>query len=417
MNYDIVVAGGGPAGIGAAIAAARNGAKTLLVEGTNCLGGMLTNGLVGMIRTAGDNAGIVREFWDRLAEVDGAEVTDSHAVINPCVGRIVALDMAQGSGVDVLLHTLAEEVAMDGDALTGVYLANKGGRQPAECKVAVDATGDGDLAAWAGACYDKGREGDGYLQAVSLNFVLAGVEMDKRPTWDEFRAACEEALDRGEIELPPPNRTLHFGRAYPGAPPGVVEFQYDMAIHIDASDPRSLTEGEAICHQRILKIWRFLKQNFECYRNSVLLHIATYLGVRETRRIHGEKTLTEQDVLEARKHPDGIARCSWYMDLHDGQDKHPLQEYRARRAPPKGDFYEIPYGCLVPREVDNLLVSGRCISSTRPANGSLRLQPTCMNTGQAAGTAAALCVKHDVTPRQIEGEELRGILVRQGMEL
>lgn len=97
MNYDIVVAGGGPAGIGAAIAAARNGAKTLLVEGTNCLGGMLTNGLVGMIRTAGDNGGIVREFWDRLVEVDGAEVTDSHAVINPCVGRIVALEMTQGS--------------------------------------------------------------------------------------------------------------------------------------------------------------------------------------------------------------------------------------------------------------------------------------------------------------------------------
>ena len=417
MKYDVVVAGGGPAGIGAAVAAARNGAKTLLTEGTNCLGGMLTNGLVGMIRTAGDGGGIVREFWNRLVEAEGAEITESHAVIHHCVGRIVALELAQESGVDVLLHTLAEGVEMAGPSVRGVYLANKGGRQIAECEIAVDATGDGDLAAWAGAPFDKGRDGDGYLQAVSLNFVLAGVEMEKRPTWDDFMAACREALERGEIELPTPNKTLHFGSKWPGSPPGVFHFQYDLATHIDASDPRSLTEGETVCHQRILKIWHYLKRNFEAYRNSVILHIATYLGVRETRRIHGEKTLTEADVLEARKHPDGISRCSWYMDLHDGQDKHPLQDYRARRAPPKGDFYEIPYGCLLPQQVENLLVSGRCISSTRPASGSLRLQPTCMNTGQAAGTAAALAVERGTAPREISGEELRQVLVRQGMEL
>jgi len=417
MKYDVVVAGGGPAGVGAAIAAARNGARTLLIEGTNCLGGMLTNGLVGMIRTSGDGGGIVREFWDRLVEVDGAEITESHTIINPCVARIVALQMAHGCGVDILLHTFAEGVAVEGKALTGVYIANKGGRQLLECKVAVDATGDGDLAAWAGAPFDKGREDDGYLQAVSLNFVLAGVEMEKRPTWDEFKKVCGEAMERGEIELAPPNKTLHFGRQLEGHPPGVISFQYDMATHIDASDPQSLTQGEALCHERILKIWRFLKANFEAYQDSVISHIATYLGVRETRRIHGEKTLREADVLEARKHPDGISRCSWYMDLHDGQDKHPIQEYRARRAPPKGDFYEIPYGCLVPLEVENLLVSGRCISSTRPANGSLRLQPTCMNTGQAAGTSAALCVERGITPRELTGEELRSVLLEQGMEL
>jgi glycine/D-amino acid oxidase-like deaminating enzyme len=417
MKYDVVVAGGGPAGIGAAIAATRNGARSLLIEGTNCLGGMLTNGLVGMIRTAGDGGGIVREFWDRLVQVDGATVSDTHVAIQPCVARVVALDMAQESGVDVLFHTLAEGVRKEGQALTGVTIANKGGRQLVECQVAVDATGDGDLAAWAGAPFDKGREGDGYLQAVSLNFVLAGVDMTKRPTWEEFKRVCGEALSRGEIELPPPNKTLDFGTECPGRPPTHVLFQYDMATHIDASDPRSLTDGEAHCHRRILKIWRFLRRNFEAYRNSVIVNIATYLGVRETRRIRGEKTLTEADVLEGRKHPDGISRCSWYMDLHDGQDKHPIEEYRARRAPPKGDFYEIPYGCLVPLEVENLLVSGRCISSTRPANGSLRLQPTCMNTGQAAGTAAAVSVRRGITPRQVAGEELRGILAEQGMEL
>jgi hypothetical protein len=281
----------------------------------------------------------------------------------------------------------------------------------------VDATGDGDLAAWAGAPFDKGREGDGYLQAVSLNFILAGVDESKLPDRAEFDRICREALDRGEIELPPPNRTLSFGHQCPGFPPGVRRFQFDTATHIDATDPTSLTHGEVVCHQRVFKIWRFLKQRFDAFRDSAIIHIATYLGVRESRRIRGEKTLTEADILEGRKHPDGISRCSWYMDLHDGQDKHPIAEYRAQRAPAKGDFYEIPYGCLVPLGVENLLVSGRCISSTRPANGSPRLQPTCMNTGQAAGTAAALCVRQGMSPRQLRGEELRGVLRQQGMDL
>jgi len=149
----------------------------------------------------------------------------------------------------------------------------------------------------------------------------------------------------------------------------------------------------------------------------LLIEKTNCLGVRETRRICGENTLTEEMVLKAVKPRDGVTRCSWYMDLHDGQDKHPIRLYRAARRPADGDYYEIPYGRLVPRKVENLLVSGRAVSSTRAANGSLRLQPTCMNLGQAAGTAAALSVQQTRHPRSIDGARLRQHLIEQGMEL
>lgn len=418
MNSDVIVVGGGPAGLAAALAAARNGAAVLLVEQSNCLGGMLTNGLVPMLRTAGDAGGLVRELWERLAAADGALISERTVQINPCVYRAVAFEMALAAGVHILLHTFAADAAMPDGHLRGVWLANKGGYALAECRLAIDASGDGDLAAWAGAPCDKGRAEDGALQAVSLNFILAGVAKEKLPPDAEFKRICADGLARGEIDLPPPNKTLSHGAGQQiGLPPGVIRYQYDMATQIDATNPHSLTRGEIVCHLRVLKIWRFLKKHFAAFENSVILDIASTLGVRETRRICGRQTLTEADVREGRKHPDGIAKCSWYMDLHDGQEKLPRREYRAQRAPPAGDYFEIPFGCLIPKSVDNLLAAGRCISSTRSANGALRLQPTCMNTGQAAGTAAAWCLQRDVAPSSLDGAELRLALKKQGMDL
>ncbi|MDD5679431.1 MAG: FAD-dependent oxidoreductase [Kiritimatiellae bacterium] len=414
MTYDVVVAGGGPAGFGAAVASARNSARVLLIEGTNCLGGMLTNGLVGMIRTAGERGGIVRELIDRLIAVGGASETATHVYVAPGVARTVTLEMALEAGVKVLFHTMAAGVEIDGQTVRAVRLANKGGIQSAHCGIAIDATGDGDLAAWAGAPFAKGGD-DGRLQAVSLNFDLAGVDLDKRPPLEEFKRICADALRRGEIDLPPPHQTLAYGFVRPIDPPGYLHFQYDMAFGIDASNALSLSEGEILCHRKVLRIWEFLRNRFSAYRNSVVVNVANYLGVRETRRIEGLQRLEEADILEARKHPDGIARGSWYMDVHDGIQKTP--QYKKALSVPENDYYEIPYGCLVPRTVDGLLVAGRCISSTRMANGSLRLQITCMNLGQAAGTAAAVCVQRGISPRQMRGADLRDLLKRNGMDL
>ncbi len=414
---DVFVAGGGPAGIGAAIGAARNGASVLLIEKTNCFGGMLTNGLVHMMRTAGDGGGVIREFWNRLVAEGSAELTDNIVRCDPFQARIVLLNMLQEAGVLFLLHTHLAEAVMDDQTVVGVRVASKDGISEIACEMAVDATGDADLAASAGAPFDKGREPDGFLQAVSLNFILAGIKEDLLPPWEEFKARCKEGFQNGELKLAPPAGTLGKGQSRFRYPSGVRHFQYDVANGIDASDTESLTAGEVICHQRIDRIYRFLRDNFEAYRDCVVIDVASHLGVRESRRIRGLATLTEDMVLGGVKHADGISRCSWYMDLHDGQNKFPLEEYRAARRPPDGDYYEIPYGCIVPQEILGLLVAGRCISSTRPANGSLRLQPTCMNLGQAAGTAAAVAIETKVQPADIDAVELRALLQKQGMEI
>ncbi len=416
-TYDLTVAGGGPAGIGAAIAGARCGLSVLLFEKSNCLGGTMTNGLVNALRTAGDGGGIVWEFWSRLERMGCADIQAEHVRMNLFAARVTLSDMLEEAGVDLSLHTHLAGVEACGCSVAGVQVANKDGLRSVSSSIIVDATGDGDVAAAAGVAYDKGRESDGLLQAVSLNFVLAGVDDDALPDPDEFRETCRAALESGAVEMARPWNVLHCGFAGLGYPAGVRHFQFDMAHRVDGSDATSLSDGERICQQRVLGLWQYLKRTFSAFGNSIVIDVASHLGIRESRRIRGEATLTEGMVMGAARHVDAVSRCSWYMDLHDGQDKHPLGEYRKARRPADGDYYEIPYGCMVPVEVDGLLVAGRCISSTRAANGSLRLQPTCMNLGQAAGTAAALCRERSCQPRELDGVDLRGQLVEQGMEL
>jgi glycine/D-amino acid oxidase-like deaminating enzyme len=422
---DVIVVGGGPAGTAAAVAAARNGVSVLLVEKTGCLGGMLTGGMVGMIRTAGDRGGIVREFWERLACDGNAVIEDGEYWTDPrarvwldaFAARVELLNLVEESGAELLLETHLAGIESSEGRVSGIRIVNKDGMQALKCRMVVDASGDGDVAAWAGVPFDKGREEDGFLQAVSLNFRLAGVDEGSLPAWSEFHAACRGALEDGTIAVAGPARVVNLGCAIEHMPRGIRHFQFDLAHGVDASEATSLSAGDVLCQRRVHAIWQFLRNRFPAFSESRVVEVASQLGVRESRRIHGLATLTEDTVLGAVKHPDGVSKCCWYMDLHDGQDKHPLDEYRASRRPPVGDYYEVPYGCMVPQGMDGLLVAGRCISSTRPANGSVRLQPTCMNLGQAAGTAAALCCQRNIEPSDLDGVELRRILTEQGADL
>ena len=417
MQYDVIVVGGGPAGVGAAISAARNGAKTILLEVSNALGGMGTNGLVPFIRTAGDKGGIIHEYWKRMLEVDACVLNDTHAYVNTCLGKLVLNEMVSEAGVEIRFHSPASGVKVDDSSITGVYVADKSGSSFLKSKVVVDTTGDGDIAAWSGVPYKKGDE-SGRLQAVSFNFHIGGINLEILPEHEKFKILVSEAIEAGELDMPQYTlKYLSSGSTARGLPPNTHKYQFDFDFDTDASDPVSFSRGEMLCQQRTLQFWRFLKKHVPGFENASMINLASALGVRETRRITGLKTLTEDDVLTGKKYSDGICRCSWYMDLHDGQNKYPLKEYRAKRAPRSGDFYEIPYACLIPEGMNNLLVAGRCISSTRPASGAIRLQATCMNTGQAAGTAAAISINKQIPPPELNGVELRDILKQQGMEL
>jgi hypothetical protein len=195
----------------------------------------------------------------------------------------------------------------------------------------------------------------------------------------------------------------------------LVKVPGDTMHDVDASDPWDLTRAEIECRRLVRQLVRFHRARIPGCEDEYLAAQGFSIGVRETRRIKGEYVVTEDDFRSARKFPDGVSRASWYMDLHDGDVKTP--EYKAARSLAEGEFYEIPYRALVPLRVDGLLVAGRCVSSDRMANGSLRVIPTCMNLGEAAGTAAAMAAACGVEPRAINGREIRARLVAAGAEL
>jgi len=409
-EFDVVVAGGGPAGFAAGVAAAREGARTLIVERFNCLGGMGTAGLVlPFMATAGTEGGVFRELLRRMEELGGAKGLS----FDPEAFKFVAQEMALEEGCELLFHTFVERAHVEGGIVKGVFVVNKAGRGLILAKVVVDATGDGDVAASAGAPFEKGDPKDGRLQPLTLRMRFLGVDREKeggadlgpvKERWEGFKRESGipywQGLDRG----------------FDGLHEGEVYLNPDM-VEADGTDPWELTRAEVDGRRKAWAIWRFMRENVPGWEGAWLVDTAIVIGVRETRRILGEYVLTGDDVRSARKFPDGIAKASFFIDIHGPEMALNFGEWLKRNRVPEGDWYEIPYRCLVPRGVDNLLVAGRCISSDREAQGSLRIMPTCMAIGEAAGTAAAICVKRNVKPRELDGKELRGLLKERGADI
>lgn len=417
-SVDVLVLGAGPAGVAAAVCAARQGADTLLIEQMGDVGGIATAGLMSHW-TGNTQGGIYEEILDRSADLaDAADYGfngSPRQIINPERLKTVLLEMLEESGARFLLYTVAAEPIVENGRLGGVIIENKSGRQAVLAKVVIDATGDGDIAARAGAAYVKGRETDGSMQPVSIMFKVGGVDYDRAVFPGKFEDYIQlpageiQALGKAHLPFPAGHVLL-----YRTSLPGVVTCNMTNCIEVDGTNAEDLARATLVCRRQMQPIVEFLRAYVPGYENCYILSSAGLIGVRETRHFKGLQTLNEQDIRDSRVFPDwAVTRASFNFDVHNmsgnGLDATGQQDAF------EPTFYTIPYGCLVPETLDGLLLAGRNISGTHMAHANYRVMPICANMGQAAGVAAALCVKQGIQPRALDVDCLQKELLANGV--
>lgn len=405
-EVDVLVCGGGPAGTAAAIAAARSGVKTLLIEQYGYLGGMSTAGLVTPHFDPFLNKGINQELMDRL-EIHNAWGAPFWKIsFDPEQFKMVSEDLVLESGSDLLYHTLAVASILEGNRMRGVVVETKSGRFALLAKVVIDCTGDGDIAARAGAPFNKGRPGDLLLQPMTMMFRMGGVK------WVQTEGTQLYTLIQKALQETGHHFRLAFERPWAIHLPNRNEVAVQL-VHVrgvDATDARDLTCAEIEGRRQTRAVVNFLIHNVPEFHNAYLIETAAQVGIRETRRITGDYILTLDDVRAGRKFDDGIATVSFGVDIHDPVGKGQIGGGLT-------GVYDIPYRCLVPLEIEGLLVAGRCISGTHEAHASYRVKGPCLAMGQAAGTAAAVSCKHKLQPRLLNVDILRKELIQQGVVL
>jgi len=422
-KYDVIVCGGGPSGFIAAIASARKGAKTLLIERYGFLGGTATAGMMvefGSIYNGTDVllGGVTHEFLHCLTEYGGAYRTNEkthHTIFDPESMIMVCQNMVLQSKVTVRLHTLIVSSIMEGNKITGVITESKSGREAFLGKVIIDATGDGDVAVSAGATYQMGIDNSSEdLQPVTLEVILGNVDATRVPqSYDEWLANVTEARKNGEW-LIPTERIFSWGRVKKrGAPDDPHRSFFFIngtnVLNINGCDTQDLTRAEIESRNQVECLVECMRKYFPGFEESYLDRTAAQAGIRETRRIIGDYTLTRDDVLSARHFSDGVVPACNSIDVHDSEGKDFAHEYLS-----SGTYYEIPYRSFLPVGIENLLVTGRSFSSDRFALGSARVMVVCMPMGAACGIAAALASEKNSSPRRLNPEEVRIQLKKEG---
>lgn len=407
-EYDVIVAGSGPAGASAAVTAGRLGAKVLLIEWNNSVGGMSTSGLMSHWTGSVDSP-LWTEILSRCAEYcEGESRGRIVPWIDPEVLKTVWLRMLRDAGVTVLLCTFVCGVVKDGDRVAGVITESKSGRRVFLSKITVDGTGDGDVAAYAGAEYRKGRETDGKMQPCTLMFRVGGVDTGRAVLLGSFEST--HMTDKGELQalarehIPAPAGHL---LVYPSTLPGIVTCNMTNCTDVDGTRAEDLTRAEIVCRSQMPAIVRYLREYVPGFERCYIISAGSMMGIRETRHFTGEKTLTEDDILTARRFDDWVVRGAHFnFDVHNlsgaGLDPTGVQQEWSQ---PEG--YTIPYGCLVPKGLEGLLLSGRNISGTHLAHSNFRVMPICAGIGAAAGAAAAIAAKRGVGTRGVDISEIQ----------
>ncbi len=427
-KFDLIVAGGGFAGVAAAVSAARCGLSVLLLEKSNCLGGAASNCLVNpfMAFQAGApdrtgkrivfSQGVFSEIVRAMQEF-GADKAIEGPVFQEEYLKIVLNRMVIESGVRLLFHALlihaeAETATREqeetrgkegsGRFLTTVAVATKSGELCFEANYFIDATGDADLAYLAGFPCRLGREEDQLCQPMTLCFRLANVDIAKyAETRAQINPLYKQYQEQGKIRNVREDVLI-----FENLIDGVLHFNTTRVVKRNPTDAFDVTEAEIAAREQVLEMYVFLKENFECFRSSQLLMTAAEIGVRESRMIDGEYLLTGQDLVEQKRFPDTVALGNYDIDIHNPEGAGTSHHYFR-----EGEYYEIPYRSLVPRQSANLLVAGRCISVDHEAQASIRIMPIVCCIGQAAGLAAALASREGKQIGAIDPKKLQEKIV------
>lgn len=436
---DVLVVGGGPAGFGAAIAAARNGADTILIEQTSVLGGMATVGLVGPFMTCYDNdcteqvvKGIFDELCRRTEEKGGAihpskvkgmcshnsYYLRSHEHVTPYQSEILALvmdEMVTEAGVRVLFETRLADVMTDGDKITHAVVLMKEGLCAIEAKCFIDCTGDADLAVHAGVPTWSGDKASGIMQPTTLFFEVGNVDSEaycaeleaNRDRLDDHMGNCyswrvQEAKENGDWSLDKNELGL-----YEQNIPGRWKVNTTRMSYIDSTNTEDVTRAMMEGRRQVQEVLAFMRKYIPGCKDVQLLQVAPMLGVRESRHIVGKYELTTEDVLNHAIFEDAVCTYAYALDVHHSEGGGVTFTLVDR-------YYTIPYRCLLPEGCSNLLVAGRCICGSSEAAASYRVMPACVALGQAAGTAAAIAAEGGLNPENVPIDHLRKTLVAQG---
>jgi hypothetical protein len=443
---DVLVVGGGPAGIGAALGAAAAGADVVLTERYGFLGGNATVALVmpwmsfhtrrpqpprlgdtslmpsdhgeGEPVVAGSHIAVIQRLIAAGGAVAPSPATGYTVPFDPEVFKGVALDLLDEAGVRYLLYAFASGVLDDDGDSVGVVFETKSGPLVIRAAAVVDCTGDGDVAAAAGAEFEIGRPADALAQPMTLMFRIVGFDhaafdgyvCDHPEQWRGVHGLWDliaEATAAGDLDLARED-LLFFGTPHEGEI-AVNSTRVTDTLGIDVWE---LTRAEMVSRRQMKQIAAFLKKYVPGFADTYVVQSGVGIGVRETRRVLGDYVLTGQDILTARKFDDVIARGTYPVDIHN-----PTGKGTVLKPVPAGDAYHIPLRCLLPRRVDRVLTAGRCISGTHEAHSSYRVTPTAMATGQAAGVCAGLAAATDRIPREVDVIDVQAELLRQGADL
>ncbi len=427
--YDVVVCGAGPAGTAAAIAAARAGARVLVVERYGFAGGMATSALVNPMfgwnysnpatgASGSLTGGLFREMAQRLYEAGAFDSALTPGAFDEQQFKYLCDCLLRAAGTDILFHTWITGLDRQGERIVSIRTFSKDGAGRIEGKIFVDATGDGDIAAFAGCRFTFGRPADGLTQAMTTSFRMANVDksaMIQTGNLIQARALVEpyfkQALAAGSLVFPHRDRVQFYD--YPRS--GVLHFNMTRIGGLSGLAAADLTQAEIEGRRQAFTLAQWMVDAVPYFQNSWLEKVACQVGIRETRHIAGRYTVTQDDIATGRKFPDAIMRSTYFIDIHSPHGpgfEHEEEKGKVKTdcRPPQGDYYEVPYRAILPVDAENLLIACRALSCSHEGAAAVRVMANMIAIGEAAGLAAARAARAGVSPHEIDGAAIRRAL-------